>query len=244
MGVHKPKKSATFPDDDSLNQSHHDPQPWVIVIVTNLICFLWMSSNTSDYIFKVILLGDSSVGKSSLLSRFTRNEFLLESKTTIGVEFGTHSLLIDGQTIKVQLWDCCGAERFRAVTAGYYRGAKGAVIVFDLSNRLTFENVEKWLSELEQYAPDTVVVLVGNKKDLKFARQVSAEEAKSFAEDHGIFYLETSALVGSGVQQTFMSIILDVLARSRSHWEVAAPSTVVISSENHTRSHRCCFSLP
>merc|ERR1711916_235015 len=136
-----------------------------------------------DYLFKVVLIGDSAVGKSNLLSRFTRNEFMLQSKSTIGVEFATRSIQVDGKTIKAQIWDTAGQERYRAITSAYYRGAVGALVVYDISKHSTFENCEQWLSELRDHANnDIVVMLVGNKADLKHLRSVPTEEAKSFAE--------------------------------------------------------------
>jgi Ras-related protein Rab-11A len=115
-----------------------------------------------------VIIGDSGVGKSNLLSRFTRNEFHLDSKSTIGVEFATRSISHDGKIIKAQIWDTAGQERYRAITSAYYRGAVGALLVYDISKRLTFENVERWLKELRTHAdPSIVVMLVGNKCDLK-----------------------------------------------------------------------------
>uniref|UniRef100_A0A4W3K1J5 RAB11a, member RAS oncogene family n=1 Tax=Callorhinchus milii TaxID=7868 RepID=A0A4W3K1J5_CALMI len=115
----------------------------------------------------VVLIGDSGVGKSNLLSRFTRNEFNLESKSTIGVEFATRSIQVDGKTIKAQIWDTAGQERYRAITSAYYRGAVGALLVYDIAKHLTYENVERWLKELRDHADSNIVImLVGNKSDL------------------------------------------------------------------------------
>eukprot|EP00227_Mantoniella_beaufortii_P005489 CAMPEP_0197608396 /NCGR_PEP_ID=MMETSP1326-20131121/48992_1 /TAXON_ID=1155430 /ORGANISM="Genus nov. species nov., Strain RCC2288" /LENGTH=127 /DNA_ID=CAMNT_0043176593 /DNA_START=131 /DNA_END=511 /DNA_ORIENTATION=- len=120
-----------------------------------------------DYLFKIVLIGDTAVGKSNLLSRFTRDEFNLESKTTIGVEFATKTVEIDAKIIKSQIWDTAGQERYRAITSAYYRGAVGALLVYDISNHSTFENVERWLKELRDHADENIVVmLVGNKSDL------------------------------------------------------------------------------
>ena len=103
-----------------------------------------------DYLFKVVVIGDSGVGKSNLLSRFTRNEFNLESKSTIGVEFATRSVSIEGKTIKAQIWDTAGQERYRAITSAYYRGAVGALVVYDITKDISFQNVDKWLQELKE----------------------------------------------------------------------------------------------
>ncbi|CAN1283545.1 Ras-related protein RABA1d [Linum perenne] len=129
-----------------------------------------------DYLFKVVLIGDSGVGKSNLLSRFTRNEFSLESKSTIGVEFATRSLTVDSKVIKAQIWD----------TAGQERGAVGALLVYDVTRHATFENTERWLKELRDHTdPNIVVMLVGNKSDLRHLVAVSTEDVNvenAFAE--------------------------------------------------------------
>ncbi|KAF5929409.1 hypothetical protein HPG69_013705 [Diceros bicornis minor] len=140
-----------------------------------------------DYLFKVVLIGDSGVGKSNLLSRFTRNEFNLESKSTIGVEFATRSIQVDGKTIKAQIWDTAGQERYRAITSAYYRGAVGALLVYDIAKHLTYENVERWLKELRDHADSNIVImLVGNKSDLRHLRAVPTDEARAFAEIYRI----------------------------------------------------------
>lgn len=130
----------------------------------------------------VVLIGDSGVGKSNLLSRFTRNEFNLDSKSTIGVEFATRSIQVDSKTIKAQIWDTAGQERYRAITSAYYRGAVGALLVYDISKHQTYENVTRWLKELRDHADANIVImLVGNKSDLRHLRAVPTEEAKAFA---------------------------------------------------------------
>ena len=136
-------------------------------------------------IFPVVLIGDSGVGKSNLLSRFTRNEFNLDSKSTIGVEFATRSIQVDAKTIKAQIWDTAGQERYRAITSAYYRGAVGALLVYDISKHQTYENVTRWLKELRDHADSNIVImLVGNKSDLRHLRAVPTEEAKQFASMH------------------------------------------------------------
>ncbi|GBG25173.1 Ras-related protein Rab-11A [Hondaea fermentalgiana] len=164
-----------------------------------------------DYLFKVVLIGDSGVGKSNLLSRFTRNEFSLDSKSTIGVEFATKSIKTDGKTIKAQIWDTAGQERYRAITSAYYRGAVGALLVYDISKHLTFDNVERWLKELRDHADSNIVImLVGNKSDLRHLRAVSTEEAMAYAESNGIAFIETSALDSSGVDTAFQRILTEI----------------------------------
>ncbi|KAJ3678374.1 hypothetical protein LUZ60_002177 [Juncus effusus] len=165
----------------------------------------------ADYVFKVVLIGDSAVGKSQLLARFARNEFNLDSKATIGVEFQTRTLSIDGKTIKAQIWDTAGQERYRAVTSAYYRGALGAMLVYDISKHQTFEHVARWLEELRGNADkDIVVMLVGNKSDLVTLRAVPTEDAKEFAQNESLFFIETSALESENVETAFSSVLKEI----------------------------------
>uniref|UniRef100_A0A8C7BMA6 Ras-related protein Rab-25 n=1 Tax=Neovison vison TaxID=452646 RepID=A0A8C7BMA6_NEOVI len=135
-----------------------------------------------NFVFKVVLIGESGVGKTNLLSRFTRNEFKQDSRTTIGVEFSTRTVTLGTAAIKAQIWDTAGLERYRAITSAYYRGAVGALLVFDLTKHQTYAVAERWLKELYDHAEATIVVmLVGNKSDLQQAREVPTEEARMFA---------------------------------------------------------------
>ncbi|MBA0868020.1 hypothetical protein Goshw_007592 [Gossypium schwendimanii] len=194
-----------------------------------------------DYLFKVVLIGDSGVGKSNLLSRFTRNEFSLESKSTIGVEFATRSLNVDGKVIKAQIWDTAGQEShkemmiayqdlesdlrmefvslvfsinlvwYRAITSAYYRGAVGALLVYDVTRHSTFENVERWLRELRDHTdPNIVVMLIGNKSDLRHLVAVSTEDGKSFAEKEFLYFMETSALEATNVENAFAEVLTQI----------------------------------
>ncbi|OMO55474.1 Small GTPase superfamily [Corchorus capsularis] len=164
-----------------------------------------------EYLFKIVIIGDSAVGKSNLLSRYARNEFNAHSKATIGVEFQTQSVEIDGKEVKAQIWDTAGQERFRAVTSAYYRGAFGALLVYDISRRATFENVSRWLDELNSHSDTTVArMLVGNKCDLENIREVSMEEGKSLAEAEGLFFMETSALDSTNVRTAFEIVIREI----------------------------------
>jgi len=169
------------------------------------------SDDEYDYLFKVVLIGDSGVGKSNLLSRFTRNEFNLESKSTIGVEFATKSIQADNKTIKAQIWDTAGQERYRAITSAYYRGAVGALLVYDISKRISYDNVSRWLKELRDHADQNIVImLVGNKKDLRHMRQVQTDEAKEFCKQNKLFFIETSALGDQNVTMAFETILKEI----------------------------------
>ncbi|KAH8102950.1 ras-domain-containing protein [Cristinia sonorae] len=197
-----------------------------------------MSEGTNfDYLFKVVLIGDSGVGKSNLLSRFTRNEFNLESKSTIGVEFATRSLNVDGKNIKAQIWDTAGQERYRAITSAYYRGAVGALLVYDISKHATYVNVTRWLKELRDHADSNIVImLVGNKSDLKHLRAVPTDEAKAFAAENELSFIETSALDASNVEGAFQTILTDIyrivsarsLEQSADHVKPSAGDSITV----------------
>ncbi|XP_065010374.1 ras-related protein Rab11C-like isoform X1 [Musa acuminata AAA Group] len=164
-----------------------------------------------DYLFKIVLIGDSGVGKSNILSRFTRNEFCLDSKSTIGVEFATKTIQIEGKTIKAQIWDTAGQERYRAITSAYYRGAVGALLVYDITKQKTFDNVQRWLRELRDHADSNIVIMMaGNKSDLSHLRAVSEDDGQVFAEKEGLSFLETSALESLNVEKAFQTILMEI----------------------------------
>ncbi|CAF4655863.1 unnamed protein product, partial [Rotaria sp. Silwood2] len=168
-------------------------------------------SSKADYVFKIVLTGDSGVGKSNLLSRFTRNEFSLESRSTIGVEFSTKEVQVDGKTIKVQIWDTAGQERFMAITKAYYRNALGTLLVFDILKASTFQNLDQWYNEVRANAGiECSIMLVGNKIDQRHMRAVLSENAKLYAEERNIPYIETSALDATNVEQAFRNLIADI----------------------------------
>jgi len=186
-----------------------------------------------DYLFKIVLVGDSGVGKSNLLSRFTRDVFSVDEKSTIGVEFATRTVTMsDGKRVKAQIWDTAGQERYRAVSTAYYRGALGAMLVYDATKPLTFQNIPRWLREMRDHAnKDIVLLMVGNKVDVKLSpqekdqhdsktfngiygsqesyegRQVSLEAAEQMAQQLGLPNLETSAMTDFNVEKAFVSVI-------------------------------------
>uniref|UniRef100_A0A5B6ZY98 Putative Ras-related protein RABA3 n=1 Tax=Davidia involucrata TaxID=16924 RepID=A0A5B6ZY98_DAVIN len=164
-----------------------------------------------DYVFKVVVIGDSAVGKTQILSRFTKNEFCFDSKSTIGVEFQTRTLTIKSKIIKAQIWDTAGQERYRAVTSAYYRGALGAMLVYDITKRQTFDHVARWVEELRAHADNSIVImLIGNKADLVDLRAVPTEDAVEFAEDQSLFFFETSALSGDNVDSAFFKLLEEI----------------------------------
>ncbi|KAL6004412.1 Ras-related protein raba3 [Asimina triloba] len=164
-----------------------------------------------DYVFKVVVIGDSAVGKTQLLGRFTKDDFNFDSKSTIGVEFQTRTITINNKVIKAQIWDTAGQERYRAVTSAYYRGAVGAMLVYDMTKRQTFDHVARWVKDLRAHADSSIVImLIGNKADLEDLRVVAAEDAVEFAKEQGLFFSETSALNGGNVDKAFHRLLEEI----------------------------------
>lgn len=169
------------------------------------------ADETNCCVCLVVLIGDSGVGKSNILGRFTRNEFNLDSKSTIGVEFATRTVNVDDKTIKAQIWDTAGQERYRAITSAYYRGAVGALLMYDISKQESYESVARWLTELREHADSQIVImLVGNKCDLKHLRAIPTEEAKNFAAENKLLFIETSALDATNVELAFQNILTEI----------------------------------
>ena len=167
-----------------------------------------------DYLFKLILVGDSYVGKTNILSKYIKDEFNLNTKSTVGVEFGTKILKIEDKIIKAQIWDTAGQERYKSITSTYYKGAKGAFIVYDITNRLTFESVDKWIQDLNLNSDKNItLLLIGNKKDLTDKREVTTEEGEEKAKSFGLAFLETSALTGENIDKVFDYILKEVFTK-------------------------------
>jgi len=163
-----------------------------------------MANLPYEYIFKYIIIGDMGVGKSCLLHQFTESKFVPDSPHTIGVEFGTRIIEVNSKKIKLQIWDTAGQERFRAVTRSYYRGAAGALLVYDITRRGTYNHLTSWLTDARNLTnPNTVIMLIGNKNDLDDKREVTFEEANAFAQENGLVFLEASAKTGENVEQAF-----------------------------------------
>jgi Ras-related protein Rab-2A len=158
-----------------------------------------------SYLFKYIIIGDTGVGKSCLLLQFTDKRFQPVHDLTIGVEFGARMVNIDGKQIKLQIWDTAGQESFRSITRSYYRGAAGALLVYDITRRDTFNHLTTWLEDARSHSnPNMVIMLIGNKTDLDSKRAVTREEGEQFARDHGLFFMETSAKTAANVEEAFI----------------------------------------
>ncbi|KAK9391110.1 ras-related protein Rab-1B [Crotalus adamanteus] len=167
-----------------------------------------------DYLFKLLLIGDSGVGKSCLLLRFADDTYTESYISTIGVDFKIRTIELDGKTIKLQIWDTAGQERFRTITSSYYRGAHGIIVVYDVTDQESYNNVKQWLQEIERYASENVnKLLVGNKCDLTTKKVVDYTTAKEFADSLSIPFLETSAKNATNVEQSFMTMAAEIKKR-------------------------------
>ncbi|KAM6961792.1 ras-related protein Rab-19-like [Tautogolabrus adspersus] len=169
-----------------------------------------------DFLFKIILIGDSNVGKTCVVQNFKSGIFCERQQNTIGVDFSVRTLDIEGKKVKMQVWDTAGQERFRTITQSYYRSAHGAIIAYDITRSSTFNSVNHWIKEVETYgATNVVLVLIGNKCDMEEERQVPFQEACSLANDRGILAaLETSAKESQNVEEAFMMMAKELLARN------------------------------
>ena len=164
-----------------------------------------------DILLKLVMIGDSGVGKTNILSRYINNEFSLTSKATVGVEFCSTIVKKNGKLIKLQIWDTAGQERYKSITSAYYKGSKGAFVVYDISRKNTFDNVDKWINELKNNgSEDVFIMLVGNKSDLKDQREISEEEVKKKAELYNVAFCETSALEGKNIEYAFENLINEI----------------------------------
>ena len=173
-----------------------------------------------DYIFKLVLIGDSGVGKTNILSRYISNEFSLASRATVGVEFGSKIVKINDKKIKIQIWDTAGQERYKSITNAYYKGAKGAFVVYDITREATFKNTDTWIGEIKTNgSEDVLIVLIGNKSDLEDQREVSLEEATKKAEQNKILFCETSALQATNIDHAFHIMIEQVAKKLMSDKE-------------------------
>lgn len=170
------------------------------------------ASSSSKNTFRYIIIGDTEVGKSSLMLQFTERQFNYEHDMTIGVEMGSRSVHVNNRLVKLEIWDTAGQESYLSITRSYYRGADGCLLVFDLSNRSSFENLSMWLSEARQNSnnPNLVILMIGNKADLKEKRQVTNEEGKEFADANQLIYLELSAKNYAEVEQAFLQSAEDI----------------------------------
>jgi Ras-related protein Rab-8A len=167
-----------------------------------------------DYLIKLLLIGDSGVGKSCLLLRFSDDSFTPSFITTIGIDFKIRTIDLEGKRIKLQIWDTAGQERFRTITTAYYRGAMGILLVYDVTDEKSFNNIRNWIRNIEQHATESVnKILIGNKCDMVEKKVVDSARGKALADEYGIKFLETSAKNSINVEEAFITLAKDIKKR-------------------------------
>ena len=170
-----------------------------------------MSTVNFDYLFKYIIIGDAAVGKSNILLKYAHNQFKSEYQLTIGVEFGAKNMNLNNKVYRIQVWDTAGQENFRSITRAYYKNSVCALIVYDISNKESFDNVSIWVDDCRNQSPKTItLILVGNKSDLEAERQVTYEEGEQFAKENGMMFFEVSAKTGSNIETTFVKSAMEI----------------------------------
>ena len=209
-----------------------------------------------DYLLKYIIIGDAAVGKSNLLLRFAQDDFKTEYQLTIGVEFGAKNIEINNKKFRLQIWDTAGQENYRSITRAYYKNSVCAILVYDISNRESFEHISNWVEDCTAQSPKTVfMVLVGNKSDLNEYRQVTFEEGKEMAKKNNMIFLETSAKTGENVEKIFVDsakeinnkinegyydLESDVCGIKRGFSSLGSGQTMQINNQSQS-SGNCCF---
>jgi len=195
-------------------------------------------SQIYDSAIKILLIGDSGVGKSSMLMRFCDDSFDSNFVATIGIDFQIKTINIDGRKLKLQIWDTAGQERFRTLTNAYYRGAMGIVLVYDVTDEQSFQNIQGWLSNIERFAPEQVdQVLVGNKCELTSTKVVEHSRGQAFASEHSMKFFETSARANVNVVEVFTTLAQDIKNRQASDPKHARTGIIDVKS---TKPRACC----
>ena len=201
-----------------------------------------------EMMFKVVLVGDSFVGKTNIMSKYLKDEFHEDSKATVGVEFGSKQFTIEGHSIKAQIWDTAGQERYKAITSAYYKGAKGAFVVYDITRKTSFESIDRWVNDLTAAADKKItIVVIGNKCDLEDQRQITKEQGEEKSAKLEVAFLETSALSGENLDKAFELMMNEIYKKC--HEEMLAENDLEIidggkdinlkKSEN-TEKKKCC----
>lgn len=187
-------------------------------------------AKTYDYLFKLLLIGDSGVGKTCILFRFSEDAFSATFISTIGIDFKIRTIELDGKKIKLQIWDTAGQERFRTITTAYYRGAMGIMLVYDVTSLKSFESVRKWIKNIEEHAaPDVERIIVGNKCEVGERRQVKTDEGEKLASEFRVKFMEISALMNINVDEAFFTLARDIKTKMEKKLEATNQSSRVNS---------------
>ena len=205
-----------------------------------------MENEECDLLFKLILIWDSYVGKSNILLKYLKNQFNENSKTTIGVEFGTKNIIINNKRIKIQIWDTAGQERYRSITSAYYKGAKGALIVYDITRKNTFDNIDKWITDLKLNGDKNIcIIILGNKSDLIDKREINKNDGIKKAEMYKTAFLETSALNGDNISKAFDELIEQIVINNKNIFqddnENEIDKGVNLNDEKNNNNKKCCL---
>ena len=200
-----------------------------------------------EMMLKVVLVGDSGVGKTNIMGKYLKNEFHEDSKATVGVEFGAKTFKIEGHSIRAQIWDTAGQERYKAITSTYYKGAKGAFVIFDITRKSSFESIDKWVNDLVSSADQKLtIVLIGNKNDLENQREITKEQGEAKASSLQIAYLETSALSGANIDKAFEMMVNEVYKKchdemaSEGDVEIFGGQDIKLNNNTKTQKKKCC----
>ena len=208
-----------------------------------------MDDDNYELMVKVVIVGDSGVGKTNIMSKYLKNEFHEDSKATVGVEFGSKQFNIQGHQVKAQIWDTAGQERYKAITSAYYKGAKGAFIVYDISRKNTFDSISRWVSDITATADKKItLILIGNKSDLEDQRQVTKEQGEEKAKEFGLAFLETSASSGDNLEKAFSLMINEVYKKCKEDINAETDDNVVDQGKDitlnkpagKTEKKKCC----
>ncbi|KAM8838307.1 ras-related protein Rab-8A-like isoform 2-T2 [Synchiropus picturatus] len=194
-------------------------------------------AKTYDYLFKLLLIGDSGVGKTCVLFRFSEDAFNSTFISTIGIDFKIRTIELDGKKIKLQIWDTAGQERFRTITTAYYRGAMGIMLVYDITNEKSFENIKNWIRNIEEHASSEVEKMVlGNKCDINDKRQVSKDRGEQLALEYGLKFMETSAKANINVENAFLTLARDIKSKMDKKLVRQQPTGEQSGGEDHSAS--------
>ena len=176
-------------------------------------------ANNYNYLLKYIIVGDPSVGKSNILMKFAHNKFIEDYQATTGVEFGAKNIEIKDQIYRIQIWDTAGQENFRSITRAYYKNCVCAMVVYDITNSNSFQHIQNWIEEIQEQSPKTVlIILIGNKIDLEEKRVISYDEGNEFAIKNGIFFYETSAKTGVGIEDVFLNSVKEISKKIKENY--------------------------
>ena len=198
-----------------------------------------------EYKLKVVVVGDSGVGKTNLIKRFASDTFNYDSKATVGVEFISKSYIINKKVFKIEIWDTAGQERYKAITSAYYKGAKGCLIVYDTTSQLTFNNIDKWMSEIREKALTNIkVMIVGNKIDLKDKRIIPIEEAMKKSQELQAPIMETSAYDATNVKEAFYDLIREMYKEVKKNLDIVEESEnnegIQLETNQEEKKKGCC----